>query len=140
MAAMLWLQYAEPWQKQWGSMETAGNKWLTWFHHVPWDYKLENGKSFWDNLGYAYQRGVDSVGGMQRQWKSLSSTIDEQRHKQVTMLLEIQYKEAIWWRDACLSYFQTFSNMPIPEGVEPPAHSLEYYKKLSFPYAPGNTH
>jgi alpha-glucuronidase len=38
--------------------------------------------------------------------------------------------EAVWWRDACLTYFQTFSGMPIPEGYEPPAHDLDYYMNL----------
>jgi alpha-glucuronidase len=53
------------------------------------------------------------------------------------MHLEIQEKEAKWWRDACLSYFQQFSGMPIPEGLEKPEHDLEYYESLRFPYAPG---
>ena len=132
-------QYAGPWQQKWGSLQTAGDKWLTWFHHVPWDHTMENGRSFWQNLCRAYQRGVDSVAGMQRQWASVHSNIDPERYRQVQMLLNIQYNEAVWWRDACLSYFQTFSKMPIPEGVEPPANDLEYYKALSFPYAPGNS-
>jgi alpha-glucuronidase len=54
------------------------------------------------------------------------------------MLLIIQEKEAVWWRNACLLYFQTFSGMPIPSGIEQPDHTLEYYKSLKFPYAPGN--
>jgi alpha-glucuronidase len=53
------------------------------------------------------------------------------------MLLTIQEKEAVLWRNSCLLYFQTFSHRPIPEGLEKPEHSLEYYMKLSFPYAPG---
>lgn len=133
-------QFAAPWQKKWGNMETAGSKWLTWFHHVPWDFKMENGKTFWDNLCYAYQEGVDSVGAMQRNWQSVESHIDEQRFSEISMRLGIQYKEAVWWRDACLAYFQTFSKKAIPSGVEKPAYSLEHYKSLSFPFAPGNTH
>jgi alpha-glucuronidase len=54
------------------------------------------------------------------------------------MLLAIQEKEAVWWKDACLLYFQTFSKMPIPSAVEKPGNSLEYYKSLRFPFAPGN--
>ena len=44
------------------------------------------------------------------------------------MLLDIQKKEAIWWRNACLLYFQTFHKMPIPAGYEQPDKTLEYYK------------
>ena len=51
--------------------------------------------------------------------------------------LAIQEKEARWWRDASVLYFQTFSGMPLPEGYEKPAHDLEYYEKLTNRYAPG---
>jgi alpha-glucuronidase len=54
------------------------------------------------------------------------------------MLLAIQQDEAVWWRNACLLYFQTFSRQPIPAGYEQPDQSLDYYKKLRFPFAPGN--
>ena len=51
--------------------------------------------------------------------------------------LAIQAKEAKWWRDTSLAYFQVFSGMPIPEGYAAPEHALEYYRSLEFPYAPG---
>jgi alpha-glucuronidase len=54
------------------------------------------------------------------------------------MLLEIQHKEAKWWRDACLLYFQQFSGKELPAGVEKPTQTLEYFKSLKFPFAPGN--
>ena len=53
------------------------------------------------------------------------------------MLLDIQYKEAKWWRNASVLYFQTFSNQEIPDGLEKPDKTLEYYESLLFPYAPG---
>ncbi|HET9823728.1 MAG TPA: hypothetical protein VFP87_00265 [Chitinophagaceae bacterium] len=52
--------------------------------------------------------------------------------------MTIQEKEAVWWRNACLLYFQTFSRMPIPSNYEKPDHDLKYYEALKFPYAPGN--
>jgi alpha-glucuronidase len=64
--------------------------------------------------------------------------MDAERFQHVKMMLGIQVKEAVWWRDACLSYFQTFSNMPLPNGYEKPDKTLDYYKSLRFPHAPGN--
>ena len=64
--------------------------------------------------------------------------IDKQRFEQVKMLLVVQEHEAVWWRNACVLYFQTFSKMPIPAGLEQPDKTLAYYKGLRFPYAPGN--
>jgi alpha-glucuronidase len=75
---------------------------------------------------------------MQKTWNELQGFIDNERHTQVKMLLDIQEEEAVWWRDACLSYFQTFSKRPIPSIYEQPAHTLDYYKALRFPLAPGN--
>jgi alpha-glucuronidase len=54
------------------------------------------------------------------------------------MLLKIQYKEAKWWRDACLLYFQQFSGKELPDGVEKSTQTLDYFKSLKFPFAPGN--
>ena len=60
-----------------------------------------------------------------------------ERFAQVAAFLAIQEQEAKWWRDACIAYFQSLSKRPLPAGAAPPAHSLEYYQSLKFPYAPG---
>ena len=133
-------QYAGPVQQQWNNLQTIDNKWLAWFHHVPWNYQIKGGTSFWDKLCLSYQQGIDTVSAMQRQWTSVKKNVNEQQFRQVEMLLGIQQKEAVWWKDACLTYFQTFSKMPIPAGVQQPRQDLDYYKSLSFPYAPGNSH
>lgn len=75
---------------------------------------------------------------MKKSWQSLRNKVDEQRFNQVNMLLDIQLQEAKWWRDACLLYFQQFSKRPIPTQYAKPENTLEYYKNLKFPYAPGN--
>ncbi|MEO6721522.1 MAG: hypothetical protein ABIN67_14230 [Ferruginibacter sp.] len=92
----------------------------------------------WNELCYQYNAGVDSVRWMQRTWASLKNNIDIERWNQVTMLLNIQEQEAVWWRNACLLYFQTHSNLPISSQYEQPNHTLDYYMQLKFPQAPGN--
>lgn len=130
-------QYHEPVEKKFSSIETCPEKYLLWFHHVEWDYVTNSGRTLWDELCYRYYEGADSVKWMQEQWNSIKGDIDKERFNRVKMLLSIQEKEANWWRDACVLYFQTFSGKPIPEGLEKPEHSLEYYQSLEFPYAPG---
>jgi hypothetical protein len=39
----------------------------------------------------------------------------------------MQYDAAVKWRDGSVLYFQTFSHLPIPEGLEKPKHDLDYY-------------
>ena len=130
-------QYAQQMQEHWSHPATTDEKFLLWFHHVPWTFKMRSGKTLWDELCSRYQSGVDSVRWMQKQWSSMEKVIDKERFDQTKMLLTIQEKEAVWWKDACLLYFQTFSEMPIPGNVEKPAQTLEYYQSLKFPFAPG---
>lgn len=58
---------------------------------------------------------------------ALEGKIDQEQYKSVQMLLKIQYDDAVTWRNGCVLYFQTFSNLPIPEDLEKPEHDLEYY-------------
>jgi alpha-glucuronidase len=131
-------QYQTPVQAQWQDSNSCDEKYLLWFHHVSWYHKMKDGKTLWNELCLKYQQGVDTVRWMQKQWSSLEKFIDNERFNQVKMLLTIQEKDAEWWRNACLLYFQTFSRMPIPPNVEKPDHTLDYYKSLRFAYAPGN--
>ena len=130
-------QYAAPIAKQLAAVETTPEKFLLWFHHVPWDYRMKSGRILWDELALHYQAGVDQVVGMQRQWRALKPFVDEERFDKTAAFLTIQLHEAEWWRDACLQYFQTFSKRPLPAGVPAPAHPLAYYEALDFPFAPG---
>jgi len=120
------------------NLSTCPDEYLLWFHHVPWSYKTKSGRTLWDELCYKYNEGVDEVRWMQATWKNMEKYVDEERFNHVRMLLNIQEEEAVWWRNACLLYFQTFSKIPIPSQYEKPDHTLEYYESLHFPYAPGN--
>ena len=130
-------QYAAPLASQYGNAATCPEELLLWFHHLPWDHRMKNGQRLWDALGLKYQEGVDAVRQMISTWESLEGKLDPELYRQVHMLLAIQLGEARWWKDACMSYFQTFSKLEFPGGMEPPEHSLEYYRSLRFPYAPG---
>ena len=130
-------QYSPEIAQYYGDLKTCPEEYLLWFHHLPWDYKMKNGKILWDNLGIKYQEGVNEVKNMITIWESAKPYVDAERHQEVAQLLNIQLKEAIWWKDACMTYFQTFSNLPVPKEMENPKHDLEYYKYLQFPFAPG---
>lgn len=130
-------QYAPEVAKMYNNIETTPEIDLLWFHHVSWDYKLKNGQTLWNGMAMKYQEGVNDVKDMITTWDSIEKYVDPVRFKEVQMLLSIQYKEAKWWRDACLLYFQQFSGKDLPEGVEQPTKTLEYFKSLKFPYAPG---
>ena len=127
-------QYAKPLAEILENLNTCPQKDLLWFHHLPWDYKMPSGKILWDELVAYYYKGVDEVRGMRKLWDSMEGKIDAERFNHVKQLLKVQEDEAIWWRDGCVLYFQTFSKRPIPSQYEHPKHSLEYYKRIPFPY------
>nr|WP_225421203.1 alpha-glucuronidase family glycosyl hydrolase [Sphingomonas parva] len=111
---------------------------LLWFHHLPWDHRMASGRSLWDELVLRYGRGVAEVRRMRATWESLRPFVDPRRHADVAAFLRIQEKEAIWWRDASVAYFRSINRLPLPPGAPEPAMSLDAYKALSFPHAPGN--
>lgn len=127
-------QYAKPLAEILENLNTCPQKDLLWFHHLPWDYQMPSGKILWDELVAYYYKGVEEVRGMRKLWDSMEGKIDAERFNHVKQLLKVQEDEAIWWRDGCVLYFQTFSKRPIPSQHEHPKHTLEYYKRIPFPY------
>ncbi|MDD2303740.1 MAG: alpha-glucuronidase family glycosyl hydrolase [Prolixibacteraceae bacterium] len=125
-------QYAEPLRSLYENVATCPEIYLLWFHHLSWNYILPNGNNLWDELCYKYSSGVNSVKSFQKTWDNQEGKIDEERFREVQQKLAIQEKEAVWWRDACLLYFQTFSNKPIPEKLDRPIHRLDELKKQKF--------
>ena len=130
-------QYQPQLANEFNSTKTCPEKYLLWFHHLPWDYHLKNGETLWNGLVKKYYQGVDEVQQMQTAWDKLNGNIDPEIHLAVKQLFSIQYDDAMMWRDACVLYFQQFSGQPIPAGLEKPKHDLKYYENLEFKYVPG---
>ena len=126
-------QYFPPVRDRYESLATVPDANLLWFHHVPWTYRMRSGRTLWNELVVRLNAGVDSVHAMQRTWTSVQGAIDPQRFAETNAFLTIQEKEARWWRDADLAYFQTFSRQPISAPYPQPAHSLQYYQTLRCP-------
>ncbi|MBS1793188.1 MAG: alpha-glucuronidase [Acidobacteria bacterium] len=123
-------QYFPPVRDEFSNLKTVPDKYLLWFHHVPWTYRMRSGRTLWDELALRYQRGVDWARNARREWDAVKGAIDDERFRAVARKLAIQERDAVWWKDASLSYFQTFSKLPLPAGVEKPARTLEEYKKI----------
>lgn len=106
-------------------LSTCPEQYLLWFHHVPWQYQMKSGKTFWEELCYSYNKGVEEVRQFQKIWDKMEPYVDADRFKDVQSKLEIQCRDAVWWKDACLLYFQTYSKLPIPYYIERPIHELK---------------
>jgi alpha-glucuronidase len=130
-------QYAEPVAERFADPETVGDDLLLWFHHLPWNYEMASGGTLWEALLRRYDLGVRQVEQMQLSWAALAPHVDAERFEKTAELLEVQRREAQWWRDACIAFFRSVSGLPLPADVAPPEHPLGYYLAIDNPYAPG---
>ena len=126
-------QYASAVGDAFAKRATISDDSLLFFHHVGWTEKLDTGKTLWEELVRRYSQGVDDVGHVRETWTTVKGRIDSKRFGEVSDFLQIQHYEARWWRDACLSYFATFSKLAIPAGYAAPANPLSYYQGLNCP-------
>ena len=126
-------QYFPPLRDLYNNIETCPEKFLLWFHHASWNHRMKNGRILWDELCHKYQEGVDQVRDFQKKWDTIEPLIDPERFSDVQYKLKIQTRDAVWWKDACLLYFQTFSKRPIPFELERPVHDLEEMKQIKLP-------
>ena len=126
-------QYPETLAKQYDNIDTCPEEYLLWFHHVPWSHRMKSGRSLWDELCHHYDNGVRQVRDFQKIWDAAEKYIDAERFHEVQSKLKIQARDAVWWKDACLLYFQEFSGMPIPYEIERPIHELKDLQKVQLP-------
>lgn len=101
-------QYAKPLRELWDSPHTCPEKYLLWFHHLPWTYPMPSGATLWEELQSHYNRGVDEVIAMKDAWISLAGKIDAERYLHVRERIDMQIQNAKEWRDVCIKYFAGF--------------------------------
>jgi alpha-glucuronidase len=110
-------QYYEPLRTQFNSPTLCDDRYLLWFHHLPWTFRTKSGLTLWEELCRHYSRGVREVAEFQTVWETLRPYVDAERHHHVRLRLRKQYYNAVKWKDTCLNYFRQFSQMPIPAGT-----------------------
>ncbi len=102
-------QYAAPVADMFNSLQTCPEKYLLWFHHVPWDYVLSSGRTLKDELVFLYNKGVSQAEQLLSWWKNTESLLDKEHYEAVLNKLVIQVSDAHEWRDVCLQYFLSFT-------------------------------
>ena len=130
-------QYSPHVASEWADPATCPDELLLWFHHLSWDYRMRSGRTLWDSLVRHYDRGVEWVKQARATWSTLAPYIDSRRYRLTADYLAIQQKDAQWWRDASIAYFQSISRRPLPAGVAPPPDTLAHYEAFCIPYAEG---
>ncbi|WP_306571654.1 alpha-glucuronidase [Segatella buccae] len=116
-------QYAEPYRSLYNDLRTCPEAYLLWFHHLPWNYPMRDGRTLWESLNAHYNRGVEATEGYLDTWQRMRPYVEETDHdsgqasgsrwSRVNELLKTQVENAREWRDVCLKYFHSFTRRPI---------------------------
>lgn len=116
-------QYAEPYRSLYNDLRTCPETYLLWFHHLPWNYPMRDGRTLWESLNAHYNRGVEATEGYLDTWQRVRPYVEEADHdsgqasgsrwSRVNELLKTQVENAREWRDVCLKYFHSFTRRPI---------------------------
>jgi len=130
-------QYAPAAAARWAEAATCPEALLLWFHHCPWDRVMADGQSLWHALVQRYDQGVAEAAQLQAQWQALHEHVDARRWGDTAQHLAQQQREAQWWRDACVCYFQSINGLALPPGSPAPALSLAEYRAIRQWHAPG---
>ncbi len=123
-------QYHEPLKSLYDNLETCPENLLLWFHHLPWDYKMSDGHTLWEELCYTFEEGIQEARGFIKTWEKAGKYVDSYRYQCVYDRLVRQAKDAIWWRDATMLYFQQYSGMEIPADCTQPQHTLDELRRF----------
>ena len=98
-------QYPEPYCSLYDDINTCPERYLLWFHRVPWTRRMNSGRTLWEEMQWRYNQGVSEVEDFIHIWQEARPEIDEQRWREVNDRLQRQLKDAKEWRNVCLGYF-----------------------------------
>ncbi|MEQ2457530.1 InlB B-repeat-containing protein, partial [Flavonifractor hominis] len=105
-------QYYPENTQRYRDLETCPEELLLWFHHVPYDYQLNNGETVLERLYSSYSNGPALVQEQIDKWSALEGKIDARRFREVLEKMQQQKAEAQKWADAYIAYFEELSGVP----------------------------
>jgi alpha-glucuronidase len=95
--------------------QTCPEELLLFFHHLPYTYRLQNGKTIIQHIYDTHFSGVEQAEELKERWLRLRGYLDEQRFTAVANRLNLQIEHAKEWRDVINTYF--YRKTGIPDGL-----------------------
>lgn len=109
-------QYWPEVAKVYENVHTTPDNLLTFFHHVPYTWKLHDGKTVIQYIYDSHYEGADEAAELGREWATLKGKIDPTVFQNMQQRLTYQAGHAIVWRDAIVQYFLKLSGIPDATG------------------------
>ena len=98
------------------SLATCPDDIVLFMHHVPYTYKLHDGKTVIQYIYDSHYEGAETAAGFVRRWKALEPYIDNRRYDEALSQLEFQAGHAQEWRDSVVSWFFKTSGIADAKG------------------------
>ncbi|NYE21426.1 alpha-glucuronidase [Microbacterium immunditiarum] len=105
-------QYPSPWRETYESLETVPDELLLFFHHVPYEHVLRNGKTVIQHIYDTHIDGADAVDRKVAEWDELEGRVPADVFARGRDLLAEQQRSAREWRDHVCTYFWRKSGVP----------------------------
>ena len=109
-------QYRPEVAKVYESLATCPDDLLLFMHHVPYTYKLHNGKTVIQYIYDSHYAGAAAVAGWVREFEPLRGRIDDRRYAEILAQLEYQAAHVEVWRDAVNNWFHRASGIADAQG------------------------
>ena len=109
-------QYSPEVARIYESAATTPDDLLLFFHHVPYTWKLHNGKTVIQYLYDSHYDGAAQAAQFVNDWESLKGRVDPSLYADMLPRLQYQAGHAIVWRDAITQYFLKLSGIPDDRG------------------------
>jgi len=108
-------QYPPQVMRLFDSTVSTPDELMLFFHHVPYNRVLSNGKTVIQSIYDSHYEGAARAAEFMQDWESLKGRIDPKLYADVLPQLEYQAGHAIVWRDAVVQYFHKLSGLPDEE-------------------------
>lgn len=111
-------QYHEPLASLYRNVKTCPEELLLFFHRLPYDYRLKDGRTLIQYVYDTHFEGCASAEQMAQQWASLQGRVPDDLFLRVTERFREQVRSAREWRDVINSWFYRLTQIPDEHGRE----------------------
>ncbi|QLG29015.1 alpha-glucuronidase [Halorarum halophilum] len=112
-------QYPDALAEMYDDPETCPRELLLFFHHLPWEHELDDGRTVVQTLYDNCYAGVEEAERLRERWRTLEGKVDDERHRHVAERFDEQVLQAGRWADALSEFFHDYSCVPDDEGRVP---------------------
>ncbi|WP_123534397.1 alpha-glucuronidase family glycosyl hydrolase [Halosimplex salinum] len=112
-------QYPDALAEMYDDPESCPKELLLFFHHLPWDYELDDGRTVIQTLYDNCFAGVEETQRLRDEWRTLEGEVDAERYRHVAERFDEQVEHARVWRDRLCEFFYDHSEIPDEQGRVP---------------------